>query len=198
MKSRVLVCALAGLLLFGSSAQGQSLAEMARQEQARRTAVKQPSKVYTNKDLRPEPGGAPPPAETIQTAPAQPAPAEAPGSPGEGSAAKPVEPAAPQGQQAPVEDEAHWRDRITSARAGLEETRILIEAMQSRINALTADFAARDDPAQRAVIGNDRTQALAALARLQDDFQKKTQVISDIEEEARRAGVPPGWLRPSI
>jgi hypothetical protein len=195
MKSRVLLFAVAGVLSFASSVPGQSLAEVARQEQARRKTVKQPSKVYTNKDLRPELGGAQSPAETVQAVPAQPAAVGSPGAQSQPSAATPSEPATTPGQQEPVKDEAYWRDKITGARAGLEETRILVEAMQSRINALTADFAARDDPAQRAVIANDRAQALAALARLQDDFQKRTQAISDIEEEARRAGVPPGWLR---
>ena len=68
--------------------------------------------------------------------------------------------------------------------------------MQTRINALTTDFVNRDDPAQRAVIERNRQKALAELAqpdeeRLPDD--KKA--IADFEEEARRAGVPPGWLR---
>ena len=35
--------------------------------------------------------------------------------------------------------------------AQLDRDQIYSEAMQSRINALTADFTARDDPAQRAV-----------------------------------------------
>ena len=66
---------------------------------------------------------------------------------------------------------------------------------QTRINALTADFAGRDDPFQRAQIGDDRQKAIAELARVTLEIDKATKSIGDIEEEARRAGVPPGWLR---
>ena len=69
------------------------------------------------------------------------------------------------------------------------------EALQSRINGLTTDFTARDDPAQRAVVANDRQKALAELDRVKNDITQQTKAIADIQEEARRAGVPPGWLR---
>jgi hypothetical protein len=195
MKSRLLFSVVAGLLLITSSASAQSLAEVARQEQARRKSIKQPGKVYTNKDLRTDSGGASNPAETTPSNPAEPAAAGAPRTGSEGSPPKPAEPSAPQGQPPAGQDEAYWRERITTARAAQEQTQVLVDAMQSRINVLTADFTARDDPAQRAVIANDRDRALAELARLQDDLKTKMQAISDIEEEARRAGVPPGWLR---
>ena len=66
--------------------------------------------------------------------------------------------------------------------------------MQSRVNALTADFSARDDPAQR-VIGRDRQKAIDELNRLKLAIQHTRKAIADLEEEARRAAVPPGWLR---
>jgi hypothetical protein len=84
---------------------------------------------------------------------------------------------------------------MNAARTDLERTRMFAEALQTRINALTTDFVNRDDPAQRAVIEQERNKALAELARLQKDVEAKTKAIADIEDEARRAGVPPGWLR---
>ena len=33
------------------------------------------------------------------------------------------------------------------------------------------------------------------MARVAEDIEKTKKLIGDIEEEARRAGVPPGWLR---
>ena len=36
---------------------------------------------------------------------------------------------------------------------------------------------------------------LAELNRLTTEVQAQTKAITDIQEEARRAGVPPGWLR---
>ena len=67
--------------------------------------------------------------------------------------------------------------------------------MQSRINALTTDFVNRDDPAQRAGLERDRQKAVGELSRLKQQVEDGRKAIADLEEEARRAGVPPGWLR---
>ena len=53
----------------------------------------------------------------------------------------------------------------------------------------------RDDPAQRAVIEQNRLKAMAELERVQRDVAASTKAIRDIEDEARKAGVPAGWLR---
>ncbi len=71
----------------------------------------------------------------------------------------------------------------------------MLEALQSRINGLLADFTARDDPAQRSVIAENRQKALDELARLQKEQAALEKAIEDIHEEARRLRIPPGWLR---
>ena len=68
-------------------------------------------------------------------------------------------------------------------------------ALQSQINGLTADFAARDDPAQRSKVAADRQRALTELDRVKKEIQQHTKALADLQEEARKAGVPPGWLR---
>jgi len=60
---------------------------------------------------------------------------------------------------------------------------------------LSADVINRDDPAQRAVLERERQKSLAELARLQLDIVNGKKALADFEEQARRAGVPPGWLR---
>ena len=67
--------------------------------------------------------------------------------------------------------------------------------MQTRVNSLTNDFYARDDPAQRAVIWTQRTKALEQMERLKTEIAEGTKAIAKIQEDARKAGVPPGWLR---
>ncbi len=69
------------------------------------------------------------------------------------------------------------------------------EALQTRANSLWADFTARDDPAQRSVVETERKKTLSELDRVKGDIESKTKAIADLEDEARRAGVPPGWLR---
>ncbi len=84
---------------------------------------------------------------------------------------------------------------MTAARTQLERSRTFADALQSRIAALTVDFINRDDPAQRSVIEQDRTKALAELERVKKEMDDQAKAIAAIEDEARRAGVPPGWLR---
>ena len=77
----------------------------------------------------------------------------------------------------------------------LERDQNYADAMQTRINALTTDFVNRDDPAQRSVVERDRQKSIAELARLKKSIVDGKKAIADLEEEARRAGAPPGWLR---
>ena len=67
--------------------------------------------------------------------------------------------------------------------------------LQSRINALTTDVIARDDPAQKAVLEKQRLRALDEFKRLTEQVAKDQQAIADIEEDARKQGIPPGWIR---
>ncbi len=69
------------------------------------------------------------------------------------------------------------------------------EALQSRINALSVDFVNRDDPAQRQQIFEQRQKALDEMNKVQAEIAGFRQEIAAIEDEARRAGVPAGWLR---
>lgn len=184
MKRIVLTCL--ALSFLASAAAAQSLAELAKQEEARRKAMKAGGKVYTDADL----GKVAPAASPA--GPAQPAATpEAAKAPGE--AQDPA--AAAQGQKEPEKDEAWWRGRVTEARAKVERAKVLADAMQSKINALTNDWSARDDPYQREQLAAERTRALGELQRLKDEIGAGTKAIADIEEEARQAGVPPGWLR---
>ena len=161
------------------------LGEVARKEEARRKQIKSAEKVLTNKDLPP----APPRPELPPAAPGT-GPEQKPGDPAK---ADPAADAAKEQQE--QKGEAWWRERITLAREGLRRSEAFLEALQTRVNVLSADFVSRDDPAQRARIAEDRQKALAEMERVTAEILAYKQQIADIEEEARKAGVPPGWLR---
>lgn len=176
------------------SAHGQALAEIARAEEARRKEVKDGSKVYTNDSLKPdftrpavEPGGPGDPASVAApsdpAAPASPTPAAAPG----------AEASAP----APARDQAYWSGRMTEARSQVARSEAFATALQNRIDMLWTDFVNRDNPVERSAIELERNKALAELERIKQEIGEQTKAIAAIEDEARRAGVPPGWLRPS-
>jgi len=202
---RVLTLAVVALWMAGLGA--QSLGDVARRESERRKTVKAPGKTYTNDQLKAEPQGSAPPAATpAPSAPGAPSsgspatpPAGAPAAgagkpgaqaPGRATAAAPAAPAGPA-----AKGEADWRARIQATKEALSRAQIFAEALQSRINGLSTDFTARDDPAQRAAIGGDRQKSLDELERVKKEIQQQTKALADIQEEGRRAGVPAGWLR---
>jgi len=172
------------LIALAAPVGAQSLADVARREDARRKQVKKPSRVLTNKDLRqsetpPPPPAIPPPAEAQPPKPEGGAPAEAEVS----------------DEEKRQKDEQTWRQRSTDAHQALERSQMYLDALQSKINALWADFTARDDPAQRGKIQTERQKALAEFERVKSEIEANRKAIDDLEEEARRAGVPAGWLR---
>ena len=71
----------------------------------------------------------------------------------------------------------------------------MAEAMQSHINALQNDVVNRDDPAQQALLRQRLATALTELERLKDQIATDRKTILDIQDEARRLGVPAGWVR---
>ena len=97
-----------------------------------------------------------------------------------------------------IGDENTWRLKMAGARAALEQDQVLYDSVQSRVNALVADFASRDDPAQRAEIERQRIRALDELTRLKKQILADTEAISAIEEDARKKGIPPGWIRSGL
>ena len=182
MRDSPFMCAAAltvlGLFLAPSVAltvsQSPTLGELARQEQERRKALKVSGRVLTEQDL---------PVASLPSAPAASAAVK------DGST--PAAPVAP----TDARDESWWRQRIVQVRDGLRRNEIIAEALQTRINALTNDFAARDDPYQRTRIADDRQKAITELDRVRSEITQQKKKIEEIEEEARQAGVPPGWLR---
>ena len=181
------MAAISALLLAAPVLAQPPLAEVARQEQERRASIPDETKarVYTNDDLR---GGrrlttAVSASQRAEIAPARPPSATADAVTTETLTAE------------PDRDETYWRDRITSAREAGQRAALVAAAMQNRVDGLWAEFTARDDPFQRAMIEQDRLDALDELANATADIERLDQEIEQIQEEARRAGVPPGWLR---
>ena len=92
-------------------------------------------------------------------------------------------------------DQGYWSKRMNALREQLERDQTYLDALQTRVDSLTADFVNRDDPAQRSQIANDRQKALGEIDRLKKAIEQDKAAIPELEEEARRAGVPAGWLR---
>ena len=205
---QLLVVLVALVAVLTSGAPAQSLGDLAKKEQARQK--ESGGKVYTNENLV----RAPAPATTSPATPAS-APAA-----GDSKAAKPDGDAKPDGKSDaktdakadakgdgkteakgaarptdPKGDAAYWRKKQQDLQGALDRAKLFADSLQSRINGLTAEFSAKDDPAQRAVVSADRQKALTELDRVKKEIQQHTKDLADLQEEARKSGVPPGWLR---
>ncbi|MEP7118600.1 MAG: hypothetical protein ABI880_13505 [Acidobacteriota bacterium] len=190
LASRSLAALGAALLIvaFPAAAPAQGLADVARAEQARRKEQPKGSKIYTNDNVK------------TDITPSTPTTAAAPSTASTADAASPAAPAATTDADATAtggerKDPAYWKGRMTAARESVERSKTFAEALQTRINSLTADVISRDDPAQQRLIGENRTKAVAELDRVQREIATQNKAIAAIEDEARKAGVPPGWLR---
>ena len=180
-----------GLAIGQSSQSSPTLADVAKAEEARRKGVRKPAKVYTNDNLKSDfsvgvpPAPAPSAAASGNTSSTGVPSINIPGGPA------PATPAGPE-----TRDQAYWSGKITTARAAFDRSRLFADSLQTRINSLTTDFVNRDDPVQKAKIEADRKAALAELDKVRKEMESQQKEIAAIEDEARRAGVPSGWLRP--
>ena len=174
----------------------QTLADLAKQEEERRKKLPEAAKVYTNKDLAPAPPTStpPPPANPPASSASSATPASGSSS-ADASAASSQDKKDEEKPKGPVKDQAYWAGKLKSLQENLSRDEGYAVAMQTRLNSLQTDFVNRDDPAQRAVIERDRNQVQSELQRLNKAIVDEKKAISDFMEEARRAGVPPGWLR---
>ena len=183
----LLTAALVTIVALGTarvSLAGQTLADVAKKEEERRKTVTPSGKTYTNKDLGTLPPGTPAPP------PAQPPAAAAT----DAAAAKDKE-GEKSGEKEPVKDQAYWAGRMKELQTQVQRDQTYVDALQTRVNSLATDFINRDDPAQRGVLSSERQKALGELDRLKKQIETNKKAIADLEDEARRANVPPGWLR---
>ena len=163
-----------------------------------RTAAKdgqKSGKVYTNDELKRDPTPSVPASAstgTTSTPSASSTPAPAPASSGNNAG---KDDSANKDGSANKSDEKTWRKRITNARESLQRSQAFADALQSQLNALSTDFVNRDDPVQRQQIAKQRDGVVAELDRVKKEVAAQTKAISDIQEEARRANVPAGWVR---
>ena len=153
-------------LALATAAQAQSLGDAARREKERRQhSPSPPARVYTDDDLK-----AMRPAGVAGEPAVEPSPTVSPD-------ASPS-PEAPD----PKRDKAlrlRWRERFAEARARVSEAEA--RAWVTRVEVVFVSSV----PVQQQVRRFEETQAL----------RDARQALADLEEEYRRTGLPPGWVR---
>jgi hypothetical protein len=194
MRFRILSL-IALLLVLGATAQplwAQSLADLAKQEAERRKNVKDTGKVYTNDDL----GGAKAPAaDAAADATKDAKDAKDTKDASDAKDGKATDDKAKAKDDSGTKDQQYWADRAKGLRTQLDRDQTYADALQTQLSSLQADFVNRDDPIQRSAIAQNQQKVSDELDHLKLSIQGDKEAISNLEEEARRAGVPPGWLR---
>lgn len=92
--------------------------------------------------------------------------------------------------------ESDWRDRAATARARAEESKTAVETARAEARRLENDFYAWSDGNYRErVIRPAWDQARERVKSLEAEATAAGKALDDLEEEARKSGAPPGWLR---
>jgi hypothetical protein len=179
----------ASLSVVVRPAAGQTLGDISRAAEAARqeAAGAQRARVYTNKDLPPVDQQGPP-------LPGLNPPGPAPNSTADQADASAAPPAGT--ATAAVQDEAYWRDRMRPLRERLDRARALADNAKQRADAL---MRSADRCFQIGIVCADYTESLRLLDEhktLLGEVARAERDVVALEEAGRRAGVPPGWLRP--
>ncbi len=165
-----------------------TLGTVAKREAIRRQLVPSSQTTLTNMTL-PDP---PPAAVSTSSAPPTMTEVIEPPVGGDVEAKKGEE---PKKAEEPKKDEAWWRNRIAAARQALAQDEAAILVAQGRANSLTTEVVNIDDPAKQMLLRQQLLTALAEVERLKAQIAAGTKTIADIQTEARRSGIPPGWIR---
>ena len=83
---------------------------------------------------------------------------------------------------------------MAAARENLRRTQVIYDALQARLGGLTADYN-QSDLFERKKYLDARQNTAEESDRIKREIEQLKKAIADTEEEARKAGVPPGWLR---
>jgi len=189
-----------GVLAMTVAASAQTLADLAKKDTDRRKTVKHPAKVYTNDDVQDVKPILPMMEnDGTGTRPVDPAAggnadSEGGSNRGGGPVATPAKPDAAKPGAAKAGDEAAWRARLSSAKEAISRTQLQLESMRSRAGQLTAASAAANDQ-NRATFQKQQQDALQEYDKLRGDLERNQKALADLQSEATKANVPPGWLR---
>jgi hypothetical protein len=192
MKRTLCLILLAQVFVLVVDARAQTLADAARSERARQSAVA--SRTFTNDDV-----ASISPGESLASTPAASAPTPGPqrettAEPAQEQEAGPAKPTGPVDKQG--RDEKYWRGAFETARADLkraEDRALVLEIQRNEINLqiLRQSNLYNRENVLRTQLNTLETE----LATVRKTVEAARLKISDLEEELRRSGGHPGWAR---
>jgi hypothetical protein len=166
-------------------AEDSDLVKLAKQEKERR-AKTQAKKTLTNQDI--EEIRKKQPITGIENT------SEEQTQPAEGTETKATAKDTP--KPADTNTEQYWRSRKQQVDQQLQDAQSKVQQLQTEVTQLqTAFYAESDGVGQRPVIKQEWDERLKALEQAKQDLQAAQNQSDGLEDEARRAGALPGWVR---
>jgi hypothetical protein len=180
MKRIHLVLASLIVSFVASTANSQGIADLARQERARRKPGE--SKAVLTNNSQTVPKGSEPGNVTVS----KPAPAPAAGT---------ATAATGEVKDNKGRDEKYWRSTFEKARQNLKRAEEQLTVLDLRMNDLQGSLYregvyAREQEIRQQIAETEKAQTIA-----RDDVAAAQKNISDLEDELRRSGGPMGWAR---
>jgi len=186
---------LTGLLAGMAAAQSDSLAEAARKNRQQQGGKPAAAKVYTNDNL--------PATETISTV-GEPASTDATAAPGDGQATTAdATAAAPKGGAPKTADDSKtrqktwedWREKIQKQKASVEQMQKEDEEIERQFKLTTGNYysSAQERLYDGAAMAKEDAAYKQQMETKKKAIEDAKQKIEDLQEEARRAGVPSGY-----
>lgn len=173
-----------------SFADDSALVKAAKREKARRAKVKS-EKTFTNKDIEDFKAKNKDTEAVVE--------GENQGEQtGEQTEAEPAEgeTTEPQAEENKGNDEKYWKDRYTDVADNLKEAEERLQNLQEEMNGLRiAYYAEQDGVAGRPKINSEIEKQFDEIEAAKKQVEESKQALENLEEEARKAGAPPGWVR---
>lgn len=188
--TRALTLAVLAAFSIPALAAAQGLGDAAKKEKKRRQTHASPSaKTYTQEDLSSLPPTANEGASEAEDKAVSggPTPKGAESTPGTVR----LPPPETRRDEGRANEERVWRARVARARARVEEARKVYDKLAG-MN-LVPGYEYVDDKGRPVVRSIEELQSLTAAAKKRLDAAQAA--LDQLLEQARRAGVPPGWLR---
>jgi hypothetical protein len=164
--------------------QGQSVADAARKAREQKKNEPKTAKVFTNDNI--------PTSGAVSTVGGQPV---APGGAAGATAAGIETPAGPavKAEQGEKKDEAYWRKKFSEARTKLAQDQKELDILQRELNNLLMQYYPDPNKGLAQQLSRGDNDARQKIADKQKEVEQDKQALSDLEDELRRSGGPPGW-----
>lgn len=178
--------------LAGTLAGAQSLGDVARKvRQEKLQETRKATRVFTNDNLPTRPGA----ALSVVGTPPPPPKAEGEEAEGEGEA-KPAAAKEAEKPKEPAHDAAYWKARFGEQRARIGAAEKELDIFQRELNLMQQQY--YSDPNEALREQNTRGAINSQTQRIndkRDEIAKLRQGLSQLEDELRREGGDPGWVR---